>query len=164
MTNCIFIPFIDSLSNAIRQHMIATMAWFIGHNTAHAEYRTRRLSRPLPPERSYLGSGTMDDPLQLDADTSTNGDSLPAPPSEGHNAKGGTVQHSIDLVEEIKTPDFAETANQEHRQIGVTSSVLTRTQTQKRRIRRRNLSVDTPGASHIRKKPAISFSNLMLST
>ena len=85
----------------------------------------------------------MDDPLQLDDNTSTNGDSLPTPPSKGNNAKGGTVQHSIDLVEEIKTPDFADTASQEHRQTGVISSVSTRTSTQKRRIRRRNLSVGT---------------------
>ena len=128
MTNCIFIPFIDSLSNAIRQRMIDTMAWYVGHNAAHTEYRTRRLNRPLPPERSYLGRGTIDGPLQLDDNASTNGDSLPTSPSEGNNAKGGTVQHSIDLVEEINTQDFAETVSQEHRQLGEISPVLTRTQ------------------------------------
>jgi hypothetical protein len=68
----IFIPFIDSVTDAIRQRMIDTMAWYVGHNAAHTEYRTRRLNRPLPPERYYLGRGTKDDPLQLDDNASAN--------------------------------------------------------------------------------------------
>ena len=48
MANCIFIPFIDSVSDAIHQRMIDTMALYVGHNAAHTEYRTRRLNRPLP--------------------------------------------------------------------------------------------------------------------
>ena len=157
MANCIFIPFIDSVSDAIRQRMIDTMAWYVGHNAAHTEYRTRRLNRPLPPERSYLGRGTKDDPLQLDDNASANGDSLPTPSSEGINAKGGTVRHSIDHVEEIKSQDFNEMASQEHRQIGVMPSVSTRTPTQKRRIRRHNLSVGTPDERHLRKRPSNSI-------
>ena len=59
-------------------------------------------------------------------------------------------------MEEINTQDFNETASQKHLQIGVIPSVLTRTSAQKRRIRRRNLSVGTPDESHLRKRTSNS--------